>query len=78
MDLAMPRMNGLEATRKLRARAPDPAVILLTVHDEEVYRRTAMAAGAAAYLEKKLLGVDLWPALLRVSGGPSQGKLDAR
>ncbi len=66
MDLAMPRMNGLEATRKLRARGPDPAVITLTVHDEEVYRRTAMAAGAAAYLEKKALGVDLWPTLLRI------------
>lgn len=66
MDLAMPRMNGLEVTRSLRARGPDPAVIILTVHDEAVYRRTAVAAGAAAYLEKKMLGTDLWPTLLRV------------
>jgi len=66
MDLAMPRMNGLEATRQLKARWPDLAVIVLTVHDEDVYRRTALAAGAAAFLEKKMLGVDLWPTLARV------------
>ncbi len=66
MDLAMPRMNGLEATRQLKARWPDLAVIILTVHDEDVYRRTAVAAGAAAFLEKKMLGVELWPTLARV------------
>ena len=66
MDLAMPRMNGLEATRQLKTRRPDLAVIILTVHDEEVYRRTALAAGAAAFLEKKMLGADLWPTLDRI------------
>jgi len=66
MDLAMPRMNGVEATRQLKRRRPDLAVIILTVHDEDVYRRTALAAGAAAFLEKKMLGVDLWPTLARI------------
>lgn len=66
MDLAMPRMNGVEATRQLKTRRPDLAVIILTVHDEDVYRRTALAAGAAAFLEKKMLGVDLWPTLVRI------------
>lgn len=66
MDLAMPRMNGLEATRQLKRRWPDLAVIVLTVHDEDVYRRTAIAAGATAFLQKKLLGVDLWPTLVRI------------
>jgi DNA-binding NarL/FixJ family response regulator len=78
MDLAMPRMNGLEATRRLRTRGADPAVIILTVHDEEVYRRTAMAAGAAAYLEKKMVGLTLWPTVLRVAGGSQTGGSDAR
>jgi DNA-binding NarL/FixJ family response regulator len=78
MDLAMPRMNGLEATRRLRIRGAEPAVIILTVHDEEVYRKTAIAAGAAAYLEKKIVGVTLWPTVLRVVGqsrtaGPGAG-----
>ena len=65
MDLAMPRMNGLEVTRRLKARWPAVAVII-TVHDEEAYRRTALAAGAEAFLVKKTLGVDLWPTLLRI------------
>jgi len=66
MDLAMPRMNGLEATRQLKTRWPDLAVVILTVHDEDVYRRTALAAGATAFLQKKMLGVDLWPTLARI------------
>lgn len=66
MDLAMPRMNGLEATRQLKARWPDLAVVILTVHDEDVYRRTAFAAGATAFLQKKMLGMDLWPTLVRI------------
>jgi DNA-binding NarL/FixJ family response regulator len=68
MDLAMPRMNGLEATRQLKARWPSLAVIILTVHDEEISRRMAMAAGAAAFLEKRTLGVRLWPTLAMVKG----------
>jgi DNA-binding NarL/FixJ family response regulator len=68
MDLAMPRMNGLEATRRLKTRRPDLAVIILTVHDEDVYRRMAFAAGAKAFLEKKMLGADLWPTLAAVTG----------
>lgn len=66
MDLAMPRMNSLEATRHLKARWSALVVIILTVHDDEAYRRTAMAAGAEAFLVKKTLGVDLWPTLERV------------
>ncbi|MFQ5840710.1 MAG: response regulator transcription factor [Candidatus Methylomirabilales bacterium] len=68
MDLAMPRMNGVEATRHLKASWPDLAVIILTVHDDAVYRRTALAAGAEAFLVKKTLGADLWPTLLRIAG----------
>jgi DNA-binding NarL/FixJ family response regulator len=67
-DLAMPRMSGLELTRRLKARWPSIAVVMITVHDDEMYRRTALAAGAAAFLVKKTLGVDLWPTLLRVAG----------
>jgi DNA-binding NarL/FixJ family response regulator len=67
MDLAMPRMNGLEATRCLKARWPALAVIVITVHDEGAYCRTALAAGAEAVLVKKTLGVDLWPTLLRIA-----------
>ncbi len=67
MDLGMPRMNGLEATRRLKARWPSMAVIIITIHDEGAYRRTALAAGAEAFLEKKTLGVDLWPTLIKLA-----------
>jgi pilus assembly protein CpaE len=73
VDLAMPRMNGLEVTRQLKARRPEVLIVIITVHDDEAYRRTALAAGAEAFLVKKTLGVDLWPTLRRVAGhGPEQ------
>jgi DNA-binding NarL/FixJ family response regulator len=74
MDLGMPRMNGVEATRQLKARWPEVAVIIITVHDDEVYRRTALAAGAEAFLVKKTLGVDLWPTLERVTEKAQGGR----
>jgi DNA-binding NarL/FixJ family response regulator len=63
MDLTMPRMNGVEATRQLKIRWPDLPVLVLTVHDEPVYERTARAAGADGFVLKKTAGVALWPAL---------------
>ena len=68
MDLAMPRMNGLEVTRHLKARWPQVLIVIITVHDDEAYRRTALAAGAEAFLVKKTLGVHLWPTLRRIAG----------
>ena len=67
MDLVMPRMNGLETTRRLKARWPALGIIIITVHDDEAYRRTALAAGAEGFLVKKTLGVDLWPTLLKIA-----------
>ena len=74
MDLAMPRMNGLEVTRHLKARWPQVRIIIITVHDDEAYRRTALAAGAEAFLVKKTLGVDLWPTLRRITGPGPEGR----
>ena len=74
MDLTMPRMNGIEATRRLKARWPDLPVLILTVHDDPVYERTARAAGADGFLLKKTAGTALWPALTPlVAGTPSTG-----
>ena len=66
MDLGLPRMNGVEATRRLKAAWLDLAAITITVHDDEAYRRTALAAGAEALRVKKTLGVDPWPTLRRL------------
>lgn len=74
MDLTMPRMNGIEATRRLKTRCPDLPVIILTVHDDPVYERVARAAGADAFLQKKTAGAALWPALASlVPSGRSAG-----
>jgi DNA-binding NarL/FixJ family response regulator len=74
MDLTMPRMNGIEATRRLKVRWPDLPVLILTVHDDPLYERTARAAGADGFLVKKTAGTALWPALAAlVPEGPSTG-----
>lgn len=56
MDITTPRMDGLEATRRIKAKRPEVKVIVLTVHNEEVYRKTACERGADAFLAKKTVG----------------------
>jgi DNA-binding NarL/FixJ family response regulator len=68
MDRTLPRRTGIDATRQLKTMGVDVAVIVLTVHADPVYHQAARAAGAAAILEKKTLGMALWPTLLRVRG----------
>lgn len=52
MDYAMPGMNGLEATRRIKDRAAPPKVVMLTFHDAPEYREAARAAGADAFVAK--------------------------
>jgi len=52
MDLAMPRIDGLEATRLIKDRQPDVRVILLSAHEGAVFHQSAVASGADAYFEK--------------------------
>jgi CheY-like chemotaxis protein len=82
MDLTMPRMSGVEATRRLKTRWPDLPVIVLTVHDDPVYERTARAAGADRFLLKKTAGTALWPALVSLvppsgSAGPDRALISS-
>jgi DNA-binding NarL/FixJ family response regulator len=72
MDLTMPHMNGMEATRRLKSRWPRLPVIILTVHDDPVYERTAQAAGADGFLVKKTAGTRLWPALVPLAARGSR------
>jgi DNA-binding NarL/FixJ family response regulator len=64
-------MNGIEATRRLKVRWPELPVLILTVHGDPVYERTARAAGADGFLLKKTAGTALWPALTPLVAGTS-------
>jgi CheY-like chemotaxis protein len=64
MDVTMPEMDGLEATRRLAARSDAPVVILMTVHDLPQYRDAALAAGARQFVGKSDLVAQLRPAIL--------------
>ena len=68
-DISMPRMNGLDATRRLQACAPKSKVIILTVHREAVYLSLAFNAGARGYLLKRSAVAELPHAVLHVLAG---------
>ena len=59
LDITMPNLNGLEATRQIVASAPKTQVLILTIHDSEVIAQQVLQAGARGYLLKSDLGRDL-------------------
>jgi DNA-binding NarL/FixJ family response regulator len=61
MDVKMPVLDGLEATRRIKAQWPEVRVVLLTIHPG--YRAEALAAGADAFLIKGCPARDLWKAI---------------
>lgn len=61
MDLDLPRLNGLEATRRIKAAVPDTQVVMLTIYEDQAHRADAAAAGASAYVPKRTLNSDLVP-----------------
>jgi DNA-binding NarL/FixJ family response regulator len=63
MDVRMPGMNGLQATRRLKDEMPELKVIILTVFEIQEYREAAMASGAIGYVIKKSLIEDLVPTI---------------
>lgn len=52
MDLSLPGMSGLEATRRIKARPGAPKVVIVTLHDEPEYRAAALGAGADEFVGK--------------------------
>jgi DNA-binding NarL/FixJ family response regulator len=69
MDIRMPRMDGVEATRRLRAEDPDARVIVLTTFDEDELVLEAVRAGARGYLLKDVSGAELAAAVRSVAAG---------
>jgi DNA-binding NarL/FixJ family response regulator len=69
MDSALPKMNGLEATRAILEELPETAVLMLSMHSENTWVRQAIDAGARGYILKNALNLDLGPAVRRVAAG---------
>ena len=69
LDVKMPEMGGLEATREIRREAPDVSVLILSMHDEERYLFEALKAGASGYVLKRAADSDLMEALHAVERG---------
>jgi NarL family two-component system response regulator LiaR len=71
MDIVMPKLNGIEATRKIKEIAPDTAILILTAYDDEEYVMGLLDAGAAGYLLKSARGRDLAGAIRAIKSGES-------
>lgn len=69
LDIAMPKLNGLEVAQRVQKLPHQPRVIILSMHADESYILRALAAGARAYLLKEATDEDLIPALRAVAAG---------
>ena len=70
LDVAMPLLNGIEATRQIVKRSPSTRILVLTMHADEAYVNQILKAGATGYLLKDSADVDL----IQAVGAVSQGK----
>ncbi len=59
IDISMPGMNGIDATRSIHADFPDVSIIILSVHDDDQYVQAALDAGASGYLLKTIEAAEL-------------------
>jgi two-component system response regulator NreC len=80
MDIGLPDMSGIDATRKIRQLAPDSAVLALTIHEDEEYFFKMLDAGASGYVPKRAAPEELLTAIKVTAQGevylyPSLAKL---
>lgn len=69
LDVSMPRRTGLQAAREIKAQAPETAVLLLSMHDDDRYVFDALRAGAGGYVLKSQADSDLVEAIRAVMRG---------
>ena len=78
VDIGMPGLNGIEATKIIKERWPETAVVILSVNDDEEYILGAIEAGASGYLTKDVVDADLVRAVVTAgSGGATLGRVAA-
>ncbi len=71
MDISMPEMDGLEATRRIKKKNPSVKVLVLTQHDNREYILSTIKSGSDGYLPKRALGVELVSAIRAMHEGNS-------
>lgn len=71
VDIAMPKVNGIEATKQIKEKNPATAVLILTAYDNDQYIVALLEAGAAGYLLKNVSGKELISAIRSVHAGES-------
>lgn len=71
MDVRMPKMTGVEATRRIKAECPEVRVLVLTAHDDDEYVFALLQSGADGYILKTAEFEDLVKAIHTVAGGQS-------
>src|SRR5262249_51395940 len=71
LDIGMPQLNGIEATRQIVGQEGHPDVVILSMHSDETYVLRALKAGARAYILKSAAEADLIRAVRTVSEGKS-------
>jgi DNA-binding NarL/FixJ family response regulator len=69
LDVAMPRLTGLQATRQIRAHRPETHVLMLSMHDDERYIYEALQSGASGYVLKREADHELVAAVRAVGNG---------
>ncbi len=71
MDISMPEMDGLEATRRIKKKNPSVKVLVLTQHDNREYILSTIKSGSDGYLPKRALGSELVAAIRAINQGHS-------
>lgn len=71
MDIIMPKFDGIEASKKIKATAPNIAILILTAYDDDNYVLGLLEAGAAGYLLKSARGQDMVEAVRAIQAGES-------
>ena len=69
-DLMMPRLNGLELTRRIKQDRPQTKILLMSAYTEDTYRRIASVSGADGFVNKHLIHTGLLPAIRVAMGRP--------
>lgn len=71
--MVMPRLNGIELTRRIKQEPPQTKVILMSAYTQQTYRRVAAESGADGFVYKQAIRTDLLPMMAAVIGRPLGG-----